>query len=291
MERPDNSDAVERGPMVHSPSRADGIVNKMGANAGGAPASRPTGETLPPAALRSGSRLRRLVMPMIVVMALAGALIGLHFWYNDAFYVSTDNARITGALVQVGALNAGRIDAVMVDVGSRVERDQLVATITLPSVQGLAQGTPRMGFGSTGDLRAEVRSPIDGVVVARQGNVGDTVAAGQPILAVTDPSAQWVLANVEETRVGRLQRGQTVDVHVDALGQTFTGQVETITPATAATFSLLPQQNGSGNFTKVTQLVPVKIVVDNPGHALPLGGSAEVRIHVSEPDGWLSWLR
>ncbi|MCL5958345.1 MAG: efflux RND transporter periplasmic adaptor subunit [Chloroflexi bacterium] len=240
---------------------------------------------------RSRPRLRRILVPIVLVLVVIGAAISYQFWYNDAFFVSTENARVAGALIQVGALNAGRIESVTADVGSRVERDQLVATLTLPSVVSIAQGTSKIGFGNTSDLRVEVRSPINGVVVARQGDVGDAVSPGQSILTVTDPISQWVLANIEETKIGRIKRGQPVQVHADALDRTFSGHVDTITPATAATFSLLPQQNGSGNFTKVTQLVPVKILVDTQGQTLPLGGSVEVRIRVSEPEGWLSWLR
>ncbi|MCL5264377.1 MAG: efflux RND transporter periplasmic adaptor subunit [Chloroflexi bacterium] len=236
-------------------------------------------------------RLRRILVPIVLVLVVIGAAISYHFWYDDAFFVSTENARVAGALVQIGALNAGRVDSVTVDVGNRVERDQVVATLTLPSVVSVAQGNSKIGFDNTSDLRVEVRSPINGVVVARQGNVGDAVAPGQSILIVTDPSSQWVVANIEETKIGRIKRGQPVQVHVDALDRTFSGHVDTITPATAATFSLLPQQNGSGNFTKVTQLVPVKILVDTQGQTLPLGGSVEVRIRVSEQEGWLSWLR
>lgn len=232
-----------------------------------------------------------MLVPMVLVFLVVGALITYRFWYDDAFYVSTDNARIAGALIQVGALNAGRIEGVTADVGGRVERDQLLATVALPSVLSVAQGTSKMGFVGTNELLVEVRSPLAGVVVARNGNVGDTIAAGQPILTVVDPNALWVVANVEETKIARLGRGQTVDARVDALGRSFAGHVETITPATASTFSLLPQQNSSGNFTKVTQLVPVKIRLDAGGYTLPLGGSVGVRIRVAEPDGWLSWLR
>jgi multidrug resistance efflux pump len=115
------------------------------------------------------------------------------------------------------------------------------------------------------------------------GYVGGTVAAGQPIYALVDPAQVWVKANIEESSAWRVQIGQVVDVHVDALNRDFTGRIDAITPASAATFSLLPSNNASGNFTKVTQYVPVKIAVDSPGVVLPLGTSVEVRIHVREP--------
>jgi multidrug resistance efflux pump len=76
---------------------------------------------------------------------------------------------------------------------------------------------------------------------------------------------------------------------MDALGFTLEGRVMAITPASAATFSLLPSQNASGNFVKVTQLVPVKILVSSGGQVLPLGTSATVRIKVREPVGGVPW--
>src|SRR5207253_10273409 len=119
-----------------------------------------------------------------------------------------------------------------------------------------ANGQPKLEFRQTSDALVEVTAPVDGVVVARNANTGDTVPAGQPLLTLVDPKQLWVNANVEETQVRRLQIGQPVDVHVDALETDLTGRVKAITPASAATFSLLPTQNNSGNFTKQTQLVP-----------------------------------
>jgi membrane fusion protein, multidrug efflux system len=85
---------------------------------------------------------------------------------------------------------------------------------------------------------------------------------------------------VDEAQINRISIGQPADVHVDTLGKTLRGTVVAITPASAATFSLLPQNNASGNYTKVTQRVPVKITVDYAGDLLFPGTSAEVTIKV-----------
>jgi multidrug resistance efflux pump len=92
----------------------------------------------------------------------------------------------------------------------------------------------------------------------------------------------WVNANVEETQVKKLVIGQRVDIHVDALDIEVPGRVAAITPASASTFSLLPSQNLSGNFTKVTQLVPVKIELEQPDPRLAIGTSVEVKIRIAE---------
>ncbi|MGE3913569.1 MAG: HlyD family secretion protein, partial [Chloroflexota bacterium] len=162
---------------------------------------------------------------------------------------------------------------------------QEIAVVAMPQEVGSTpQGAgPKLGVTGTTDTLVPVYAPLTGVVAARMGYVGGTVAAGQPIYALIDPSQVWVRANIEEASAWRLQMGQEVEVHVDALNQDFIGRVEAITPASAATFSLLPSNNASGNFTKVTQYVPVKIAVDSGGVLLPLGTSVEVRIHVRQP--------
>jgi multidrug resistance efflux pump len=183
----------------------------------------------------------------------------------------------------VGSLNAGRVGSVGVDVGDAVARDQVVGTVVLPSSLGTtAAGTPKVGFRGTDDEQVPVLSPIDGVVVARSSNVGDTVAAGQPLLTVVDPHRLWVQALIEETSIGRVHPGQSVEVTLDALGRTLPGRVTAVDRATAGTFSMLPQGNTSGNFTKVTQLVAVKIAVDYGQTPLVLGSSVEVRIRVAD---------
>jgi multidrug resistance efflux pump len=243
-----------------------------------------------PAMYGSGQRPqpRHLVLPVVFLVVAAGALLGSHYWMDQTLYVSTDNARVAGALVQVGALNIGQIKSVNADIGQAVVRDQVVASVLLPSALGMtaagmtAAGTARLGFVGSEDQQIPIRSPIDGVVVARQGNPGDTVAAGQSILTLINPSQLWVEARIEETKVARVQPGQAVEVMVDSLGQSFPGRVLAVGRASSATFSLLPQGNTSGNFIKVTQLVPVKIEVDYGGLPLVLGSSVGVRIRVQE---------
>jgi membrane fusion protein (multidrug efflux system) len=166
-----------------------------------------------------------------------------------------------------------------------VRQGQEIAVVALPQeLGGSTPGTaPRMGVTGNSDTLVPVYAPLTGVVAARTGYVGGTVAAGQPIYALVDPRQVWVKANIEEGSAWRLAVGQPVAVHVDALNADFVGRVEAITPASAATFSLLPSGNVSGNFTKVTQYVPVKISVNAGNVILPLGTSVEVKIQVRQP--------
>jgi multidrug resistance efflux pump len=242
----------------------------------------PEESTSPPAVKKRGVPKMVVIPILLFVLAAAGA-VGYRYWWNDLHYVSTDNAQIAGALVQVGALNAGRVDNVTVDVGDSVQDGQVIGSVLLPSTLNVSQsGTPRLGFVGSENQRAEVKASVSGIVVARQANVGDTVAVGQSLVTLVDPSKLWVQAQVEETKVGRVQIGQPVEVSVDSLGKTLNGRIVAINRASSATFSLLPSGNSSGNFTKVTQLVPVKISVDYGDQPLVLGSSAEVHIRVQD---------
>lgn len=226
---------------------------------------------------------RLLLLAAAVLVLLFAALVGYATYRESAQYVATDNAQLYGLPVQVGSMNAGRVVSLAVSIGSRVHRDDVVASIELPSQTGTAQnGQPRLGFLGNADTRADVTSPIDGVVIATPVAVGASVAPGQAIVAIVDPRQLWVNANVQETDVQRVKVGQRVEVHVDVLNADVAGRVAAITPASASTFSLLPTSTSAGNFTKVVQLVPVRISVNLGDRPALLGTSAEVRIRVQE---------
>jgi membrane fusion protein (multidrug efflux system) len=111
--------------------------------------------------------------------------------------------------------------------------------------------------------RTILTSPIDGVVAKKWVMPGDVVQPAQPIYTLYDLSKPWIEANFKETQIHYLKPGDPATITVDAFpGRAFTGRVETIGAATASEFALIPPQNGSGNFTKVTQRVPVRISID-----------------------------
>ena len=131
----------------------------------------------------------------------------------------------------------------------------------------------------------EVRAPTDGVVSKRSVELGQVVQVGQPLLALVPLHEVWVLANFKETQLSRVRPGMKADVEIDTFpGKTFTGVVESISAGTGSRFSLLPPENATGNWVKVVQRVPVKIVLDSRdvGNPQPLraGMSAVVTIRV-----------
>ena len=131
---------------------------------------------------------------------------------------------------------------------------------------------------------AVVKAPARGVVSKRNLAVGQVVQAGQPLLAIVQLDDVWVTANYKETQLKSMRAGQRAKVDVDALGgRDFTGKVDSIAGATGARFSLLPPENATGNFVKVVQRVPVKIVLDagqDPEHLLRPGMSVNAMVTV-----------
>ena len=112
--------------------------------------------------------------------------------------------------------------------------------------------------------RATLKAPVAGVVSRKSVEPGQVIQPGQPLMTIIPLDRVWITANFKETQLGDMRVGQTVTVDVDAYGgREFTGKVDSIAAATGSRFSLLPPDNATGNFVKVVQRVPVKIVLDN----------------------------
>jgi membrane fusion protein, multidrug efflux system len=129
-----------------------------------------------------------------------------------------------------------------------------------------------------------VKAPAAGVVSRKTIEAGQVVQAGQPLLALVTLEDVWVTANFKETQLNEMRVGQRAVVEVDALGgKQFNGHVDSISAATGAKFSLLPPENATGNYVKVVQRVPVKIVFDpgqDPNHLLRPGMSVTPTVYV-----------
>ncbi len=108
----------------------------------------------------------------------------------------------------------------------------------------------------------EIKAPFDGIVANRAAEVGQYLQAGTRVMALVPANQSFVEANFKETQLGDLHVGQRAEIEIDAFGgATYEGTVASISPASGAEFSLLPPENATGNFTKITQRVPVKIAV------------------------------
>lgn len=129
---------------------------------------------------------------------------------------------------------------------------------------------------------AVVTAPMSGQVSRKNVQLGQLVNAGQPLMSLVDDTNVWVIANFKETQIGKMKVGQKVTIHVDAYaGKGFEGTIESFAGATGAKFSLLPPDNSTGNFVKVVQRVPTKILITDKATAeMPLRAGMSVGVVV-----------
>jgi len=156
--------------------------------------------------------------------------------------IQRDIANLTSALKQVDLLNAEILQA-------------RAAAARAAALQRQAE----LNLGYT-----TIVSPIDGVVGNRSLRVGQFVQAGTQLMAIVPAEGAYVVANFKETQLTHVRPGQPVELRVDSFrGQTLRGHVDSLSPASGLEFALLPPDNATGNFTKIVQRVPVKIVLDD----------------------------
>ena len=214
--------------------------------------------------------MRRIVLINLIVVlgiAIIAGVVG-YLVYNNYYYYSTDDAQVSGNIVNIVPTISGTLESLTVNTGDYVSTNQVIGTVQ-------ATGTNAI---------ANVTAPFNGVIVQVPGVVGQIVTPQLALVQEADPSSVKVTAYVDESAVKNVAAGQFVDIHVDAYsGTSYTGHISQVVGAAASQFSLLPTtDNASGNFTKVSQRIPVQIIIDssNPGQALLPGMSAEVTIHL-----------
>jgi membrane fusion protein (multidrug efflux system) len=128
-----------------------------------------------------------------------------------------------------------------------------------------------------------ILAPFDAVISKKSAEVGQLLQPGQPVCSAVSIHDLWVTANFKETQLAHMKIGQPADITVDAYGLVLTGTVESFGGATGARFSLMPPDNATGNFVKITQRIPVRIHLDNSqptDHFLTPGMSTEVDVRI-----------
>lgn len=195
--------------------------------------------------------------------------IGIYYWYNSTYFVSTEDAKVDGDLYKISSQVSGKLLEFDGEEGTMVDKEQIVGQ------QELA-GQPDSNLDTY-----VLRAPIKGTIIKKTVNVGEIITAGQVLAYVVDPDKVYITANIEETKLTKLREGEKVDVSIDKYkDKKFTGVVQSIGEASASEFSLLPTST-SANFTKVVQKVTVKIKLNSYGKVKLLPGiNAVVRIHV-----------
>jgi membrane fusion protein (multidrug efflux system) len=129
----------------------------------------------------------------------------------------------------------------------------------------------------------KIVAPVNGIVSDRTVEVGQNVAPGQELMKIINLDDVWITANFKETQLRKMKVGQRVTIEVDANGRTYNGRVESVAGASGARFSLLPPENATGNYVKVVQRIPVKLVFDpgaNNDHQLRPGMSVMPKVWI-----------
>ena len=141
--------------------------------------------------------------------------------------------------------------------------------------------TAELNYGYT-----KIYAPSDGHITKKSVQVGNQIQPGQPLMAVVPLEGIYVTANYKETQLDKVKPGQKVEIKVDTYsGKKFTGRVESIMAGSGAAFSLFPPENATGNFVKIVQRIPVKILLDkdaDPQHVLRIGMSVEPTVIIEK---------
>jgi membrane fusion protein (multidrug efflux system) len=205
--------------------------------------------------------------------------------------VAQAQARYTAAIASASAAEAG----IGSQRGQLTKAQGLLVESSIPQKVGAQEAQYRAAVAQVHAYDAQVRtardqlgytvihSPIDGYVGAKNIEIGATVSPGQSLLDIVPRYGTYITANYKETQLGKIKVGQDVDITVDAYkGTLFHGKVQTIAPASQNTFSLVPAQNATGNFVKVTQRLPIRVIVIDPPADKPLrvGMSVETNVDI-----------
>jgi membrane fusion protein, multidrug efflux system len=241
------------------------------------------------------------IVGALAVLAVAGATYA--YWHYTTLHPSTDNAYIEANAVQISPGLSGEVAEVNVKSFDTVKAGDVLLKIKQPRLEeqlkaaeaGLQAAQARkanveaaqtaVDQARTALDAATVKSPVAGIVGTITIRPGSVVRAGVPLFPIVDSSKWWVDANFKETDLTRIHPGQKATVRVDMYpDREFSGVVEAVGPASTSAFSLLPAQNASGNWIKLTQRFPVRVSLSQNSDDPPMrvGASASVTVDTTE---------
>jgi multidrug resistance efflux pump len=228
---------------------------------------------------------KKVILAILAVAALVVLAIVAYYRYESSHYVKTDDARVASNVVVVTPEIPGKLLEWRIKEGDQVQAGDILGRQDLGSALSSGVLSPA-SLGSVAGVFAEkaaIKAPIGGQVIQTVAVVGQMVAPGTSLAVLADTEGLYVAANIKEGDIARVRLGQDARIEIDAFrGRIFAGRVDSIGRATASTFSLLASQSGGGNYTKVVQVVPIKVAIVDPGEArLMIGMNASVRIDVA----------
>ncbi|HEY0286082.1 MAG TPA: HlyD family secretion protein [Pseudomonas sp.] len=201
--------------------------------------------------------------------------------------VSIESAQRADATYKTARANGEKAQASMLAAQRQLD---VIATQKQQARAALMQARAERDMARLNVGYTELRAPVDGVIGNRRARVGAYASTGTQLLSVVPASGLWVDANFKEDQLAQMLPGQPVSIHADVLpGLEFHGHLDSLAPATGSQFSVLPPENATGNFTKIVQRVPVRVLLDHADSILGklrpgLSVIAEVDTRVSNQD-------
>jgi len=180
--------------------------------------------------------------------------------------VSIESAQRADATYKTARADSDKAQAALIAAQRQID---VIESQKLQARAALQQAKAEQDIARLNEGYTELRAPVDGVVGNRRARTGAYAAAGTQLLSVVPAHGLWVDANFKEDQLARMSAGQAVEIRADVMpGRVFHGRLSSLAPATGAQFSVLPPENATGNFTKVVQRVPVRVVLDSKDDAL-----------------------
>jgi membrane fusion protein (multidrug efflux system) len=269
----------------------------------------------------------RYKRPALIAAGIVAFIVVLFYAYDAYTHEETDDAYVTGHLHDVSSRINGVVTAVLVDDNQLVHEGDTLVELDPMEYQALAAAAkadldvaqsnldrlqPLIATHaiapedvdkarSTRDVDlaqyelaelqivySTIKAPADGYIGRKNVEIGNRVSSGQTLMVVVEPNL-WVVANFKETQLAQMKTGQPVRISIDSIpDKVFDGTVQSFSPATGNEFALLPADNSTGNFTKIVQRVPVKVVF-NPDSTrgyekrIRAGESAVVKVALTAP--------
>ena len=199
--------------------------------------------------------------------------------------VDTAKSSADAAARQVAQAKARVSMAQAQEAGTRSSREQVAAQRAKAQSSQAAVGVQRadLEMAKLNIAYTTIVAPVAGVIGQRAAQVGQQIQPGQELMSVIPVTDLWITANFKETQLQNMRVGQKATIHVDATGKDYRGHIDSFPGATGAKYSLLPPENATGNYVKVVQRLPVKIVLEqgeDPDHQLRPGMSAVPKVYV-----------
>jgi membrane fusion protein (multidrug efflux system) len=208
---------------------------------------------------------------------------------SKASAAAVEAARASADAAQQQVTQAqGKLTQAQANLSSANTAPRQVQVIRARAASALAQVQQKKADLDQAQLNLQytkIVAPVNGIVSDRTVEVGQNVSSGQELMKVINLDDVWITANFKETQLRKMKPGQRVTVKVDANGKEYNGKVDSIAGASGARFSLLPPENATGNYVKVVQRIPVKLVLDpgsNNDHALRPGMSVDPKVWIQE---------